>query len=102
MRGDASLLVDELNHRVKNTLQTVQSIAAQTFRNAQDIPDALRKFEGRVVAMGRANGLLSEERWRNADMGDLVESALEPFRARTRSAYTCRGRGSGRRRTAPS
>ena len=50
-----SLLVDELNHRVKNTLQTVQSIAAQTFRNAQDIPDALHKFDGRVVAMGRAN-----------------------------------------------
>ena len=77
-----SLLVDELNHRVKNTLQTVQAIAAQTFRHAQDIPDALRKFEGRVVAMGRANGLLSEERWRNADMAELVESALEPFRAK--------------------
>jgi two-component sensor histidine kinase len=77
-----SLLVDELNHRVKNTLQTVQSIAAQTFRRAQDIPDALRKFEGRVIAMGRADSLLSEERWRNADMVDLVESALEPFRAK--------------------
>ena len=77
-----ALLVDELNHRVKNTLQTVQSIAAQTFRQAQDIPDALRKFEGRVIAMGRANGLLSEERWRNADMADLVESALEPFRSK--------------------
>ncbi len=77
-----TLLVDELNHRVKNTLQTVQSIAAQTFRHAHDIPDALQKFEGRVIAMGRANGLLSEERWRNADMAHLVESALEPFRAK--------------------
>jgi two-component sensor histidine kinase len=77
-----SLLVDELNHRVKNTLQTVQSIAAQTFRRAQDIPDALRKFEGRVAAMGRADGLLSEERWRNADMVELVASALDPFRAK--------------------
>jgi two-component sensor histidine kinase len=79
-----SLLVDELNHRVKNTLQTVQAIAAQTFRHAQDVPDALRKFEGRIVAMGTANSLLSEERWRNADMRNLVESALEPFRARER------------------
>jgi two-component sensor histidine kinase len=79
-----SLLVDELNHRVKNTLQTVQSIAAQTFRHAHDIPDALRKFDGRVTAMGRANGLLSEERWRNADMADLVQSALEPFRTKDR------------------
>ena len=79
-----SLLVDELNHRVKNTLQTVQSIAAQTFRHAKDIPDALQKFDGRVVAMGRANELLSEERWRNADMADLVDSALEPFRGKDR------------------
>ena len=77
-----SLLVDELNHRVKNTLQTVQSIAAQTFRHAHDIPDALQKFDGRVIAMGRANGLLSEERWRNADMADLVKSALDPFIAK--------------------
>jgi two-component sensor histidine kinase len=79
-----SLLVDELNHRVKNALQTVQAIAAQTFRHARDIPDALRKFEGRILAMGTANSLLSEERWRNADMTDLVESALEPFRAKDR------------------
>ena len=77
-----SLRVDELNHRVKNTLQTVQSIAAQTFRHAHDVPDALHKFEGRVIAMGRANGLLSEERWRNADMADLVKSALDPFIAK--------------------
>ena len=79
-----SLMVDELNHRVKNTLQTVQAIAAQTFRHAKDIPDALQKFDGRVVAMGRANELLSEERWRNADMVDLVDSALEPFRGKDR------------------
>lgn len=79
-----SLLIDELNHRVKNTLQTVQSIAAQTFRHTQDVPEALRKFEGRIMAMGRANGLLSEDNWRNADMGDLVGSALEPFRAKDR------------------
>ena len=82
--GMHSLLVDELNHRVKNTLQTVQSIAGQTFRHAKDIPDALQKFDGRIVAMGRANELLSEERWRNADMAELVDSALEPFRGKDR------------------
>jgi two-component sensor histidine kinase len=79
-----SLLVDELNHRVKNALQTVQAIAAQTFRHTADIPEALRKFEGRIVAMGTANSLLSEERWRNADMRNLVESVLEPFRVKDR------------------
>src|SRR5262249_18571730 len=87
-----SLLVDELNHRVKNTLQTVQSIAAQTFRRAGDIPDALRKFDGRIAAMGTANSLLSEDRWRNADMAELVASALEPFRAKDKDRMHIRGR----------
>jgi len=86
-----SLMIDELNHRVKNTLQTVQSIAAQTFRHAKDIPDAMHKFDGRVVAMGRANELLSEERWRNADMADLVDSALEPFRGKDRQRVHASG-----------
>jgi two-component sensor histidine kinase len=86
-----SLLVDELNHRVKNALQTVQSIAAQTFRHARDIPDALQKFDGRVVAMGRANELLREERWRHADMAELVDSALEPFRAKDRQRVHATG-----------
>jgi len=89
--GMQALLVDELNHRVKNALQTVQSIAAQTFRHAKDIPDALQKFDGRVVAMGRANELLSEERWRNADMADLVDSALEPFRGKDRQRVHASG-----------
>ncbi len=46
---------------------------------------------GRVVAMGRANELLSEERWRNADMADLVDSALEPFRGKDRQRVHASG-----------
>jgi two-component sensor histidine kinase len=86
-----SLLVDELKHRIKNTLQTVQSIAAQTFRHAEDIPDALQRFEGRLVAMGRANGLLSVENWRDADMTSLVESTLEPFVAKDKNRVQMSG-----------
>jgi two-component sensor histidine kinase len=77
-----SLLVDELKHRIKNTLQTVQSIAAQTFRHAEDVSGALHRFEGRLAAMGRANSLLGVENWDNADMASLIESALEPFVAK--------------------
>jgi two-component sensor histidine kinase len=86
-----SLMVDELKHRVKNTLQTVQSIAGQTFRQADDIPDALRRFEGRLAAMGEANALLSEEHWRNADMASLVESAVEPFIAKEKDRVRISG-----------
>jgi two-component sensor histidine kinase len=86
-----SLLVDELKHRIKNTLQTVQSIAAQTFRHAEDVPGALHRFEGRLAAMGRANSLLSVENWHNADMASLVESALEPFVAKEKHRIEASG-----------
>lgn len=85
------LLVDELNHRVKNTLTTVQSLASQTFRNAPDLPEALRKFQARLVAMARAHGLLTQEKWQNAELGEVVESVLEPFRAREKQRVHASG-----------
>jgi two-component sensor histidine kinase len=73
------LLVNELNHRVKNTLATVQSIAAQTFRSsAVKAGDARRKFEARLSSLGRAHNILSEEKWASAEVGDIVLSVLEP------------------------
>ena len=48
-----ALLLAELNHRVKNTLATVQSIASQTLRAARDMPSARRDFEGRIMALSR-------------------------------------------------
>jgi two-component sensor histidine kinase len=73
------LLINELNHRVKNTLATVQSIAAQTFRSsAVKAGDARRKFEARLSSLGRAHNILSEEKWASAEVGDIVLSVLEP------------------------
>jgi two-component sensor histidine kinase len=82
-RGETlhGLLVNELNHRVKNTLATVQAIAAQTFRGSGD-PEAIRKFEGRLVALGRAHNVLSEEKWDSAEIREIVEGVLEPYAAR--------------------
>jgi two-component sensor histidine kinase len=82
-RGETllALMVNELNHRVKNTLATVQSIAAQTFRNAADPADATRKFDERLRALGDAHNVLSEKRWANANMREVVQSALAPFAA---------------------
>jgi two-component sensor histidine kinase len=80
-RGEAlhALLINELNHRVKNTLATVQSIAAQTFRHTPDANEAKRKFEARLVALGRAHNVLSDEKWESADLGDVVTDVLEPL-----------------------
>lgn len=71
-----ALLMAELNHRVKNTLATVQSIASQTLRAARDMPSARRDFEGRILALSRAHNLLSERQWSDAGIRTLVENEL--------------------------
>jgi two-component sensor histidine kinase len=83
-RGEAlhGLLINELNHRVKNTLATVQSMAAQTFRQTPDPREARATFEARLVALGRAHNVLSDQKWESADVGDMVNGVLEPFAAK--------------------
>jgi CHASE1-domain containing sensor protein/two-component sensor histidine kinase len=72
------LLLDELNHRVKNTLATVQSISAQTFRSALT-PEAYHEaFESRLVALSEAHNLLSRANWRGVMLKDLVWRELLP------------------------
>jgi two-component sensor histidine kinase len=86
-RGEAlhTLLVNELNHRVKNTLATVQSMASQTFRKSSDA-EAKEKFSSRLVALGAAHNLLSESKWAGADLRDTIEAVLVPFRGGQRIA----------------
>jgi PAS domain S-box-containing protein len=73
------LLMHELNHRVKNTLATVQSIAAQTFRNREGMDEATRGFEGRLLALARAHDVLTRENWEGASLSEIVAQAIEPF-----------------------
>ena len=80
------LLIDELNHRVKNTLATVQSLATQTARGT-DSPDAFRKaFEGRLIALSQAHDQLTRRHWKSADLRDIVEGATAPHLARSHEA----------------
>jgi len=73
------LLMDELNHRVKNTLATVQSLAAQTARGAHT-PAAFReRFEGRLIALSKAHDQLTMHHWENADLRDLLAGSLAPY-----------------------
>jgi PAS domain S-box-containing protein len=72
------LLINELNHRVKNTLATVQSLAAQTFRGENQTP-AFGQFEGRLVALSRAHDVLTEENWEGADLCELIERTISPI-----------------------
>lgn len=72
-------LVDELNHRVKNMLATVQSLAIQTIRNAGVGRDVLRSFDGRLFALGRVHDLLTLGQWQSADFKSVVETVLKPL-----------------------
>jgi hypothetical protein len=71
------LLVEELNHRVKNTLAILQSIAAQTFRSASR-PER-EKFEGRLRALAEAHNLLSTEKWQGSELQDVIDRVLQPY-----------------------
>jgi two-component sensor histidine kinase/PAS domain-containing protein len=72
------LLLNELNHRVKNTLATVQSIASQTLRTAPSSAAFRDAFEARIVALSKTHNLLTDQNWRGASLHDLVISELRP------------------------
>jgi two-component sensor histidine kinase len=71
------LLIEELNHRVKNTLAILQAIAVQTFRTASRAER--EKFEGRLGALAEAHNLLSSEKWRGSGLQDVVDRVLQPY-----------------------
>jgi PAS domain S-box-containing protein len=69
------LLIDELNHRVKNTLAVVQGLARQTFRGRDVPPEARMAFEGRIGALASAHNLLTEGNWEKAVLHDISDAA---------------------------
>src|SRR5712671_8194045 len=71
------LLIEELNHRVKNTLAILQSIATQTFRSASRVER--ETFEGRLGALAEAHNLLSQEKWQGSELQDVVAGVLRPY-----------------------
>jgi two-component sensor histidine kinase len=73
------LLLREINHRVKNTLATVQALATQTVRHAREPREFLDAFSQRLRALGVAHGLLSEYEWRGIGIRDLARLELSPF-----------------------
>jgi len=73
------LLVDELNHRVKNTLMTVQSLAFQTFRQGLPPEMARERFEARLISLSRTHNLLNESHWQGARLGDILTLELDPY-----------------------
>jgi PAS domain S-box-containing protein len=75
------LLIHELNHRVKNTLATVQSMAAQTLRREAETGAGYAKFESRLMSLAEVHDVLTRERWHGAALAEVAERAVRPFAA---------------------
>jgi len=75
-RETQQLLVDELNHRVKNTLASVQAIVQHTLRTTKNPDDFAASFTGRIQAMSRVHSLLSSGSWKGADLRDVIRDQL--------------------------
>ena len=72
------LLVGELNHRVKNTLATVQAIASQTLSNSTSMEEARNAFGSRLSGLATAHDLLTRGNWAGAELMDIVTDTVQP------------------------
>lgn len=73
------LLLNELNHRVKNTLASVQSLARQSLVNAKDIDTYYKAFESRLMALSQTHNLLTAQNWEGASLFDILAAELRPY-----------------------
>jgi two-component sensor histidine kinase len=73
------LLLDELNHRVKNNLATVQSIAFQTARHAPEMAAFRETFEARLIALSHTHDVLTRRAWESAELREILEMELYPY-----------------------
>jgi len=74
------MMLAELNHRVKNTLATVQAIAQQTFANAPNLPAFAESFLSRLLALSQTHNLLAQDAWTGAPLAGIVNNELAPYR----------------------
>lgn len=81
-------LIQELNHRVKNTLATVQAIGRMTIRNSPDMATFEHAFFARLLALSATHNLLTETGWAGVELHELLTKELEPFQAGSRVALS--------------
>jgi two-component sensor histidine kinase/CheY-like chemotaxis protein len=85
------LILDELHHRIKNTLATVSAIASQSLRTATSLEHGQQAIEGRLIALGRAHDLLLQVSWANASLGHIVRGAIEAYDSQGEGRFSIDG-----------
>ena len=85
------LLLHELNHRVKNTLATIQSLARQTFQGSSSAEEARAAFDARLYALSNTHNLLTESSWEGAALGDILEKEIAPYESAPPARFSVGG-----------
>src|SRR6267142_2259684 len=85
------LILEELHHRIKNTLATVSAIASQSLRTATSIEHGQQAIESRLQALGRAHALLLQARWSSASLAHIVQGATEPYDSKGEGRISIQG-----------
>ena len=85
------LILEEMHHRIKNTLATVSAIASQSLRTATSLAHGQQAIEGRLIALGRAHDLLMQASWSKGSLLDTVKAAIEPFQGQGAHRFLIEG-----------
>lgn len=74
-----AMMLGELNHRIKNTLTSVQAIAIQTLNNTENPHEFRKVFIERLLALSSTHNLLASDAWKGANLADIIRSELAPY-----------------------
>jgi two-component sensor histidine kinase len=85
------LILEELHHRIKNTLATVSAIASQSLRTATSLEHGQQAIESRLQALGRAHDLLLQAQWSSAGLTQIVQGATEPYDSKGTGKFSIEG-----------
>jgi len=85
------LILEELHHRIKNTLATVRAITLQSLRTAISIEHGQQAIDSRLAALGQAHDLLMKAEWANASFIEIVRGATEPYDSEAAGKFTIEG-----------
>src|ERR1700688_4525878 len=85
------LILEELHHRIKNTLATVSAIASQSLRTATSVEHGQEAIESRLQALARAHDLLLQARWSSASLAHIVQGATEPYDSEGEGKFSIQG-----------
>lgn len=91
MEDRLAIVARELQHRVKNSLSVVQTIAAQTFRPSRPYAEALPAFTGRLQALAVATDIITRTDWMDGSVAEIVDQVTQPYRDATKDAFRLSG-----------